>query len=243
MCMDIISGYYEIAPVSVLHRLYNILQQAEPDRYPDISGDKINHWIDEIAETDRIFSLRVHYQGEDYLTCTYETEITDDTSPEDCSLVMFIQHQKACGYDFYLPTAEEIRNYRKYGYDLSRKSFGRLKQFVKEAYLDEKAMEDISARMFSMVIDDEETLLKRRYSMDWVEEQTLDKFLELQMDLAGGNDAESLMEYHEDFVAGFTDEAKQEWKEILEECVETGPQRWYLGHSLQEVREKQLEDL
>ena len=60
------------------------------------------------------------------------------------------------------------------------------------------------------------------------------------LEITGNNSADDIIGYHEDFIAGFTDEAKQELKEILEECVETGPQTWYLGHSIKEVREEVL---
>ena len=204
--------------------------------------EEYEFWIDRYVEENHSPETRIHYQGNDYLSMVYEGEITDSTSPEDSSIVLYITHERDCGYDFYIPTSEEIRGYQKYGYDPSRTCFARLRRFITEAYLDEKTLEDMSAGMFRAFLKDAEDLEHfRGCSMDEVEEETEETFSEMVQEITGNNNADSIMSYHEDFTAGFTDEAKQELKEILEECVETAPQTWYLGHSIKEVREQNLE--
>lgn len=243
-CCALAGSYYSVAPFSLVRRLYQVLRQEDPDRYPDLDEKEFEKLMLEFDEGQDPFGQIFHYRGTNYVSSIYEEEeLTDEVDQDSSYIAALINKQQECEYDFYLPSVSEIKdNYRK-GFPCEKKCYLDLEQFIREAYLDEKYMSDMQSSMFRMMVTDpEDDWGKKSYSMDLVEKNTEEKMADLLLTLKDGYGPLNTFKDQEDFYAPFREDAKERFRELLTACFEEMNEPWFLGHTNREVREQRLDD-
>lgn len=124
-----------------------------------------------------------------------------------------------CDEAFYIPSFEEGMEYRKNGYWPSRSGYAKLKQFITDFYLDEQYINNSGLQMFAMVGDAEDYLRNGFMSRDDVDREADETFYEIIMDLSLDSDVEDIIKNNEHLTIPVTDEARQIFREALEECL------------------------
>ena len=231
----IIQNYYELVPIPMAHKLYQILRQQNPERYPDMEQEEfLRAFESEMQEDPGSLYGSVVYRGKKYIRNLSGEELTDEMTGEDSYEAALIETWEEGTEEPYIPSLEELLNHFQYSYWEARKPYRELWQFVKGYYLDEQTIEESGCRFMRMGMDDEEWTeyaRKRHYSMDMVEERTNEKFFDLFAVLTGGNDAGEIYKNDKDFTCALSDSARRKYRRLLAGCAQCTPRPWYLGKS------------
>ncbi len=243
-CCALAASYYAVAPFSLIRRLYQVLRKENPDLYPDPDEEEFDRLMLDYCSDKKRFEQMIHYRGINYVSSIYEEEeLTDEMDGDDSYVAGLLIKQREAEYDFYLPSAAEIKdNYRK-GFPCGKKCYRDLEQFIREAFLDEKYMSDMQSSMFRMVINDpDDDWGKKSYSMDLVEKNTEEHLADLLFSIKDGYGPLNVFRDEKDFYAPFREEAKERYRELLIACFDEMNEPWFLGHTNREVREQGFDD-
>ena len=168
-----------------------------------------------------------YYIFERFILDNLEEEETEDESILAGDLYMM----EEAGYDFYIPPAEEIRDFVNYGCWPDRDAYHKLKIWLTEYYMQNRELENMFPRMLALMSeDDSDNGYRERFTLDDVDESVKEKMSLTAWFFMNGSEVDDVMNEYSDIVVWLSDAAKEELMQLLENCRQQTNRTYMLGY-------------
>ena len=226
-CCFLAKMYYETAPIGVVMEVYK--RYAEAKSIVDVLTEE-----EFVAAAKRCSGENfcvLEHAGKFYVADTFVEDEWDPEEPEESIFYKDLENIRSQHNAFYIPPADEVFEFVRFGWWPSREGWHRAFEWVKEYYMYKQAVDGMVSEMFEQLEDDEEDdSPKCGYNMDDVERDVNDKLSLAAWMMMNGNDAADVFEHLGEVTADLEKEAKDKLVSILEECCAQTNKPMDLGH-------------
>ncbi len=225
-------SYYEVAPLDIVMKIFRNVVRTHPDIPAAVQKLGEQEFIDIARKVSKDLYLVYEYRNNYYI---FEEFILDDLkeseAEEDSILVNDLTGIEEFGYDFYIPSEEEIQDFLKYGYWPDRESYQKLKAWLTAYYLETRELENMFPRMLALMgPEDSDEGYRERFTLDDVDESVEEKLSLTAWFFMNGCEAEGVMEEYSDIIAHINEDVKGELQQLLENCRQQTNMKYMLGN-------------
>ena len=165
---------------------------------------------------------------------TFVEDEWDPDQPEESIFFSGLENISSQDNAFYIPSADEVFEFIRYGWWPSRKAWHRAFEWFKEYYIYKQVLDGMASEMFEQLEDEEDEDFgkgaKGGCNMDDVERDVNDKLSFAAWMMMNGNGATDVFEQVREVTADLEQEDRDSLISILEECSAQTNKPMYLGH-------------
>lgn len=244
-CCFLAKMYYETAPIGVVMEVYK--RYAEAKSIVDVLTEE-----EFVAAAKRCSGENfcvLEHAGKFYVADTFVEDEWDPEEPEESIFYKDLENIRSQHNAFYIPPADEVFEFVRFGWWPSREGWHRAFEWVKEYYMYKQAVDGMVSEMFDLLEDDEDEDAAEGgmgdmggkggmggagsmggCNLDDVERDVNDKLSFAAWMMMSGNDAGVVFEQLGEVTADLEQEAKDNLISILEECRAQTNKPRDLGH-------------
>ena len=229
-CCFLAKMYYEAAPIGVVMEVYKRYAEAK-----SIEGVLTEQEFVAVARAGagEIYCVLEH-DGKVYVADAFVEDEWDPDKPEESIFFSDLENISSQDNAFYIPPADEVFEFIRYGWWPSRKAWHRAFVWFKEYYIYKQVLDGMASEMFEQLEDEEDEDFgkgaKGGCNMDDVERDVNDKLSFAAWMMMNGNDAIDVFEQLGEITADLEQEDRDSLISILEECSAQTNKPMYLGH-------------
>lgn len=225
-------SYYEVAPLDIAMRLFRNVIRTQPDIPAAVHGLEAQEFIEIAKKESKDLYLVYEYRNNYYIFEEFVFfDLMESETEEDTILVNDLAGIEESGYEFYIPSGEEILDFVNYGYWPDRKSYQKLKEWLTGYYMETREFENMFPRMLTLMgPDDSDEGYRERFTLDDVDESVEEKLVLTAWFFMDGCEVEDVMEEYSDITAGINEGARGELLLMLESCRQQTNMKCLLGN-------------
>ena len=225
-------SYYEVAPLDIVMKLYRNMVMSQPDLPASVLELGEQQFIDIAGKVSKDLYMVYEYKGKYYIFERFILDNLEEEETEDESILAGdLYMMEEAGYDFYIPPAEEIRDFVNYGCWPDRDAYHKLKIWLTEYYMQNRELENMFPRMLALMSeDDSDNGYRERFTLDDVDESVKEKMSLTGWFFMSGSEVDDVMNEYSDIVVWLSDAAKEELMQLLENCRQQTNRTYMLGY-------------